>query len=163
MANFLSTARLAVIATLQAHANLKTYVRRWYLYGANDHLPLDVAKADCPAFEMGPAQNQPRPGTNVGDDFHYRLQFRLHVAGFDVADAEEFLARTTTALAAGEATRFGLAASNGMYLGEAGEVTIARKFEEAGSPEEAILRAVGWTASFPYVLRFRRDPTELNP
>jgi len=163
MANFLTTARLAVIAHLQAHANLKDYVRRWYLYGAGDHLPLDVAKADCPAFEMGPAQNQPRPATNASDDFYYRLNFRLHSSGFDVADIEEFFSRATTALAEGEATRFGLAAANGLYLADAGEVQVARQFEEAGTPDESIFRAVGWTASFPYTLRFRREPTGLNP
>ena len=92
MACFLTTARLALLAALQADATLNAAIRTWFDWGPGLRKRYEIAPRNCPLLSVLPAELDADQFANVMARLPQDLEIGIAVDGPDVAPLEELVA-----------------------------------------------------------------------
>jgi hypothetical protein len=148
MGNFFTDGRLALIAALQADAEIDGRIRTYFDFGPGLRRRNALQPAFCPALSVAPAEGAERRVANVEREIPQVFRVELATAGQDVAPCEELTALVLARVAACNQTRLGLAPE-----GLTGLRVRTIAWQTVPGPEEARLL---WTATIEVELLWRR-------
>jgi len=92
MNNFLTDARVALLAALQADAGIDALVRTWREFGPGLRERMAIEPAYCPLLALYPAGGEPFARFNAASHIAQDLALRIVTAGQDASAAEELVA-----------------------------------------------------------------------
>ncbi len=109
MSVYLTDARTALVAALEADVTLSLKVVKWFTWGPGLRKRFDILPAVCPLVSVVPAEMGQDQVANVTAGIDQDLEIGIATDGQDAAPCEELVAAALDVLVAAARSRLGLA------------------------------------------------------
>jgi len=110
VANFMTTARQALMARLQEDPTLDAAIMSWYTWGSGLIQRYNFEPATCPLLSLVPAALDDDELSNITDRFPQDVELTIVTDGQDAEPTEELLAAALAVVCQARADHLGLAA-----------------------------------------------------